>query len=288
MVMKRLIKLNEEELDTLDRRLTIASSKLKPGELRGTGLLGERIEVPRKEGIEETKKEIIDEYKEGVEIADQTESRPLIPLFKAAKVELPPEIKVDNEQMRYDFYWVEVTFSSLLPKSQFLLSAELKLMLSDDVREPARRIRPIRLFPDRKDIDLFKIDLEGGIGIDQNMNISVPMVGANLLPFKEVAMDAKMKAKIVVGPFHFGFRKAAIEVKGKGDQFIHWRYNLQSELYGTNDFKSVLVLKIAEEATDVQISASLGVTPCKRRWLIFKDVLPPISDQRTLPVELMK
>jgi len=286
--MKRLIKLNEEELDTLDRRLSIASSKLTPGELRGTGLQGERIEVPKKRGIEETKEEIKESYKKGVEIASQTESRPLISLFKAAKVELPPEIKVDNQQMRYNFYWVEVTFSSLLPKSQFLLSAELELTLSDDVRDSARRTRPIRLFPDRKDIDLFKIDLEGAIGIDQNMNISVPMVGAKLLPFKEVAIDAKIKAKIVVGPFHFGFRKAAIEVKGKSDQFIHWRYNLQSELYGTNDFKSVLVLKIAEEATDVQISASLGVIPCKRRWLIFKDVLPPISDQRTLPVELVE
>lgn len=286
--MKRLIKLSEEELDTLDRRLSIASSKLTPGEMRGTGLQGERIEVPKKRGIEKTKEEIKENYQKGVEIASQTESRPLISLFKAAKVELPPEIKVDKQQMHYNFYWVEVTFSSLLPKSQFLLSSELELTLSDDVHDSARRTRPIRLFPDRKDIDLFKIDLEGAIGIDQSMNISVPMLGTNLLPFKKAAIDANVKAKIVVGPFHFGFRKAAIEVKGKSDQFIHWRYNLQSELYGTNDFKSVLVLKIAEEATDVQISASLGVVPCKRRWLIFKEVLPPISDQRTLPVELVK
>jgi hypothetical protein len=211
-----------------------------------------------------------------------------VPLFAAAKAPLPAEIQVDHEQMGYDFYLVEVTFSSLLPPEQYLAKAELGLKISDDVKEPARRTRPVRLFPGRKDLNLFSVDLEGAVGLDAGMNFSIPMAGNQLLAFGKLTTDAKVKANLVAGPFHFQFRRAAIEVKGESDQLILWRYNLQSELRGTNDFKSVLVLKVSREARAVSLGVTLGVTRCQHRWLVFREHLPQLTDTQVLPVELVK
>ena len=92
----------------------------------------------------------------------------------------------------------------------------------------------------------------------------------------------------MLGPFQFQFRRAAIEVIGESDQNILWRYNMHSELTGANEFKSFLLLKVAQEAKQVTLDVSLGLVPCKRKWLIFKDMLPPIPDRMPLAVELVR
>jgi hypothetical protein len=133
--------------------------------------------------------------------------------------------------------------------------------------------------------------VEGAIGIDAGMNITPSTFGLTLPTFGEVsakvAMDAKLKAHFVVGPLSFPFRRAAIEVTGESDQHIRWRYNLKSELTGANSFKSILILKVAQEIRSAQITALLQVIPCKKSWLIFRDVLPALSDRITLPIELV-
>ncbi|MBM4289257.1 MAG: hypothetical protein FJ135_14145 [Deltaproteobacteria bacterium] len=240
--------------------------------------------------LQKVTQDIMNCFSKGIGIGSQVESRPLLPLLKEAGVSLAPEWKVDHEQMGYDFYWVEVVFSCFLEKDQFPKSAEFALTLEDDVKKPARRTRPIRLFPDREDIQLFSMDIEGGIGVDASFNFRVPKVQSKISPFsREIQVEAKIKAGIVIGPYKYKFRRAAIEVKGLGDQDILWRYNLQSALCGANDFKSILILKVPKEADSVFIVANLKLTPCKNAWLPFKNELPFLQAKPArLQVELAK
>ncbi|HEY1353100.1 MAG TPA: hypothetical protein VGF67_26090 [Ktedonobacteraceae bacterium] len=240
--------------------------------------------------LEQTVDEIKACAKTGVTIAHQAESHPLIPLYRAAKIALPPQLKVDHENLKYDFYAVEVTFSILLPEDQFPLSAQLNLTLVDDATELARRTRPIRLFPARIDIRYFKADLVGKFGIDANMSFSTPQLNIPVNPSiqatTQASAAAEVKAAFVFGPLIYTFRKAALDVIGESDQQIIWRYNLKSQLTGTNEFKSILILKIASEVHSVVIDASLSVVPAKRHWLLFRNILPALPARASLPVEL--
>lgn len=279
---------DDEQLEDLERRLTIAASRLTP---RSSVLVrGKKLApvAPRPKELQATQQEILNHYRKGVKIASQAESRPLLPLFRAAKQPLPPELQVDHEKLHYDFYTVGVIFSSLLPKDQFLVSAELQINLTDDVKDPARATRPIRLFPAHKDRQYFSIDLEGAVGLSASLDFSPLQAGDALMPFGKATADAELKAGLLLGPIKFQFRKAAIEVIGESDQNIVWRYNLLSECMGTNEVKSHLVLKIAREARQVAMAVSLRVVPCKRKWLVFRDYLPALSDTLDLPVELAK
>lgn len=302
----RRVRLDEESLKNLDNQLTSEINKTvalqkyfgQPSGIKLGGKAPDRgvdQEVYSKDseiGLKEltlVKVDITEVFSKGIEISSQAETRPLLPLLKAANVELPPELKVDHEVQKYDFYWVEVVFSCFLDNDVFPRSAVLALTLVDDVRDPARRTRPIRLFPNRKDIQLFAVDAEGAIGIDAGVNFLVPQVRSEIIPFQKIEGDAKLKASIALGPFKYSFRKAAIEVKGTSDQDILWRYNLQSELCGANEFKSILILKVPQEANSVKMKANLGVVPFKRSWYNFKRLeLPMLTDEATLYVELAK
>lgn len=285
-----LVRLSESQLDQLDLDLAIAESKLNPGAmLKVRGPAGEESrEVPGREDLAEVRSDIKKTLREGVHIARSARSYPLIPLFRQNKVELPAELRVLHTEMHYDFYLVNVTFSCLLEKDQFPLKAELALNLNDDVQDPARHTRPIRIFPDRKDRVLFSVDVEGSVELDAEMNIGIPPVGLPHIAAAEASADAHLKGKIVWGPYSIQLRKAAIEVTGINDPTIQWRYDLASELAGHNDFNSFLILMVPREAASLQISAQLGVVPCKRTWWVLRSVLPPLSDRTDLPVEIVR
>lgn len=284
---RTVARLSDDQLERLERRLSIVKSKLQPGTVRGEPLSESGdMTVPKNEELDDIAQDILDTARTGVEIASQAESRPLIALYHAAGTDLPPEVQVDREHMKYDVYTVEIKFSVMLPPEQFPLSAEFALTLSDDVSESARRLRPVRLFPSYKDKQYFGANLEGAVGVDAGLNFWVPVTGTELIPFAKVQGEASVNANLVLGPLSFQFRRTAIEVKGESDQDIFWRYNMKSELSGTNMFSSVLVLKIAEEATQAHTTARLSVVPCTRRWLVFKEQLPALTDAVDLPIEL--
>ena len=293
-----LARLDDDQLEGLERRLTLAAARVGPGVHRGPaqgaahgrGIAAEPPSAPPAEDdLEATQADILKTAREGVKIAPQAESHPLIPLYKAAKLTLPPEIVVDHEKLGYDFYLVEVRFSIFLPTDQWPRSAAFGLSITDDAADPARRTRAVRLFPDHTDVQYFQADLEGAVGVDAGMNLTIPLQGSALIPFAKAAANASLKTNLVFGPLKFQFRKAGIDVRGVSDQEIFWRYNLHSELTGTNDFKSVLVLKVAKETTQVTLGADLAVTPCKRRWLVFQEVLPELpAPPETLTVELAR
>ncbi|HET7643632.1 MAG TPA: hypothetical protein VFK40_09000 [Nitrososphaeraceae archaeon] len=143
---------------------------------------------------------------------------------------MPPDLRVQSAEQNYDFHLVQLIFNILLPKNQYPLNAEFVVDVIDDVSQVHCKSRPIRLFPDRKDITLFRIDFDGAIGVDAGMGILSSLDGINLPTLANFNMDAKIKAKILIGPFSFQYRKAALEVKGEGDYNVIWRYNLSSQL----------------------------------------------------------
>lgn len=285
-----LARLDSDGLDALERKLAIKVSQLQSeGRVfRGGSKKTLTGQVDTDADLQKAATDVIETARRGVKIVPQTESRPLIPLFKAAKKELSPELIVDHEQMGFVFYVVEVIFNILLPRDQWPQSANFGLKLSDDIGDPARRLRPISLFPGRKDIQFFKVDLEGAVGIDAGLNVTIPLDKTTIFPFGSFSAKAKINSNIAIGPLSFPFRKAAIEVIGEGDQNILWRYNLRSELKGTNVFKSILILKVAKEARSIRMAGALEVVPCKHRWLDFFGAknLPRLTDQRALPVQL--
>jgi hypothetical protein len=282
-------RLDEAEAERLERRLEISMSHLIPGSVRGTrDLPGEQdaIVVPRHEELAAAAADLLEAAKIGVQIAPQTESRPLFPLYEAAGLEIPASIKVDRDEMGYEYYLVELSFSVMLPQDQRPLHAAFAVHLDDDIDDPGRRLRSTQYFPDRENVELFRVDLDGAFGLDAGMRFTVPELAGELLPFGKIDAHAKLKAGIVAGPFKFPFRMAKIEVAGESDQDVIWRYNMESALWGNNDFKSVLVLKIAREARRAELGAALSLVPYKRKWALFKERLPELKTESSSVIEL--
>jgi hypothetical protein len=284
-----LARLDDEGLDRLERQLTLLVSQLEPGTFRdASDVLDEpdRVEIPGERELREAALDLLNTAHEGVEIRPQTESRPLIPLYEASGMSIPAEIRVDHERNGYDYYLVEVGFAAMLSTDQRPLSAQFGLVLADDIADAARRVRPTRVFPGREDVQLFNVDFEGSVGLDAAGKVKVPTVNGQLLSASATA-EARIKTGIVVGPLSFPFRKAKIEVVGEYGQDVTWRYNLKSALWGTNVFKSILILKVASEAREVKAGAALTLTPYKRRWIAFKERLPVLkSDPVEVAIEL--
>ena len=282
-------RVSEKTLEGLERRLAIAKSKIQPGGELGTNR--DDLPLETRAQLDKIQKDIIRNATKPVpiKIHAHAESIPLFELCKSAGVPPPPDLQA-AAALNYQFQLVQVIFSIFLPKGQFPVSAELTLQISDNVQNPTRQARPVRLFPGTQHKDLFRFDLEGGVGVDTQIQMTVPMEGQQLLPFASIKTDvaANLKAQFVFGPFSYRFRKAEIEVRGESDPSVVWKYNCDSKLLGTNEFKHIFVLKVAEEATAVNLTVSAGVTPCENKWYIFLKDLPEVTDQQTLQVELLK
>jgi hypothetical protein len=268
----------EDELDMFEFSLAKeAAISAKKGVYRG--------ELGTVDETNQVRQEIIGILRRGVRVATHAESLPLLPLLEAAGADLPPTLQV-AQQDGYVFYVVEVTFSILLDEDEYPSRAEFAITINDDTTKDSRKSRPIQLFPKHKDRDLFRFDLEGGIGINAKMEFAVPMANEIMVPFTEINADAKLRAKFLVGPFEFRFRKAEIEVIGESSHEVGWRYNIHTPLRGANSFKSFLLLKVDREASRVELDTNLGVVPCRPTWVIFEKKLPVLRDSAKLAVEL--
>ena len=239
---KGIATMDVEAAKACERRLEIAYSRQFAEASRGEKAI-EPSAVTQPSSERDVIEEILSVVRSGVEIASHVESRSLYSLLKAKGTELPPEFRVDHDEQNYDFYLVELVFSIMLASDTFARSAEFGLIVSDDNPNRVRSSRAVRLFPAPKDVSLFSVDLEGGVGIDAGLNLSVAEALGSPLPYGDASVDATLKAKIVLGPYTFRFRSAALEVKGESSEHVLWRYNLRSELLGANDFKSILIMK---------------------------------------------
>lgn len=229
-------------------------------------------------------REMLDVLKRGISISSQTESYPLLPLYAKRGTPVPPEIELASESQRYEFYLVETVFSILLSEDEFARRAQFAFHIVDDTSSGARRSRPFKLFPEHKDVTYFNADLEGKIGVDATLNFQVP---ESALPV-DAAANARLAGGLLFGPYSFKFRKAAIQVIGTGQSEgqIGWSYELASELYGANEFKTLVILKVPSEVSKVSFRAQLGVEPWRKRWKIFNTRLDLLHADATLDIEL--
>jgi hypothetical protein len=267
--------------DDIDRMRRAMKLEMPAGEWRGASAPGSPSPVTN---VSEERDDILSVIERGVRIATYSECVPLIPLIMASQLELPPTLKVEQDR-GYEFYHVQVVFSVLLNPGEFPTRAEFALKIDDEVPS-ARRARAIQLFPEYKSREYFSADLEGDIGVDGKLEFAVALPESIPGVQGSVSGGGTVKSKLVLGPFSFRFRRASIEVRGIGDERIEWGYNLEDELEGTNDFKSMLILKVPREAKSVALRAALGVRPSKRSWVLFSKHLPILRASADLVLEL--
>jgi hypothetical protein len=278
------------DLAGLERRLYLRMSRTAPSNFRDVDAASP--ETPEADGLisredaEAAAKEILATARRGINIASHVESRLLTTIYTAEGAKLPGPILADRE-LGYEHYVVEVSFDALLPEDQRPASARLAIHMRDDVADPARQLRPIRLFPGHEDFQFFRVDLEGAVGLSADLKVTVPLAAPGVaLPFGKITPEARVRAGIIVGPYSFPFRKAEIEVVGESDNDVIWSYNMKSTLQGTNMFKSVLVLKVAAEARKAEMGVAVSLVPYKRKWALFQDLLPALTASTQMPIEL--
>ncbi len=218
---------------------------------------------------EDDKRDIMDVYNKGitVKLASNFETTPIVPYFKNKGVDLPQEIKTAIET-KYDFYSVEVTFRSIIDEHDiYLKRAELTIEITDDVEKRERQTRVYKLFPDGIYKDYFKAHAGGKIALDAGLNfaLNIPEELAELI-------DAKIKPEVGINTgidFDLGsyaFRKAKVEAMGESDKEAVWIYNMSYSEKKNDDYKSIVILKVPEEAKKVAIYAKLKVSPYRTRW----------------------
>ncbi len=91
---------------------------------------------------------------------------------------------------------------------------------------------------------------------------------ANGLP--KVSAEVDVGGLFVAGPFRYDLRRARIEASGLNESRVQWRYNLTSELTGSSEFQSWVVVKVSEHVKRLNVCVQLGVLPFRRHWLVFK------------------
>ncbi|AFS80369.1 hypothetical protein NKOR_02355 [Candidatus Nitrosopumilus koreensis AR1] len=284
------VSFDKTQIRSLERKLEFDRDASQPGKIRTVkrGTITEQIQVPELNIQKQFDDEIIKTYEDGIRISSQIDSTPLIPMYKNAEQKIPPKIITQHETMKYDFYLIEFFFGLMLKKGLFPKTAQLNVKLSDDVVKDNRKTFPTQLFPGRKDKKYFEANVSGSFGINADLEFSVPEVIGQPIPFADVKVDGNLKSNFILGPFQYEYKKASIEVSGLNDPEIFWKYNMESELHGTNDFKSIMILKVAQEAKSVQMKVKLGVIPYKKEWhRLSHEELPLLTDEITQEVELI-
>lgn len=217
-------------------------------------------------------------YREGVpvKLANLFQTYPLIPYFEAKKEELSPKIQTLNKENEYDFYLIEVNFSSFLEKKQYLKQAELKITVKDDTKVKERKTRFYKMFPDDKYQKYFTANFKGKVGIDANLDFKLEIPKLAKLIDGGIEAKAEINTGVDWDLGEITFRKAKIETLGENDPVALWRYHMSSMEYKNDDYVSSAILQIPREAKKVVVKAELNVTPYKAIWYKYNELLPPI------------
>lgn len=285
---KELELMNQKDSRISDKTAKDKFMKVTGSDLRNKLAEGIKIGLSAEQRTKETYKVMEDikkTYNEGIQVklASTFQTYPLIPYFKAKKVELPPKIKTLYEWAKYDFYLLEVTFSSKLENKQYLRCVELRVMLRDNIDKVEKKSVFYKIFPENKYQEYFTAYFNGKVGIDANLEFKVDIpeisdiIEANIKPVTEIktGIDWDLGKKT--------FRKAKIETLGENNQEAVWIYNMSSAEYVNDDYVSSAILQIPREAETVKVKAELKVSPYKEMWHWFSKELPPIAVE---PVEL--
>jgi hypothetical protein len=223
----------------------------------------------------------------GVRVVPFAETTPLLPLYAARGEEVPAELRVAHESQRYDFLLVQLTFSLRLEEGEEPDHAEFAVWIQDGVPGP-RASRAIEVFPQRVHASWFKADAQLSVALDASLKFSVAAEGA--AGAARASGDAGAGGKVLIGPFHVDAGRTELEVRGEGDREIGWIYRVRRALEGKNDFRSFLVIKVAQETEKVGLLARIGVRPYRRSWKTawLREKLPILHADAVLDLELPK
>jgi hypothetical protein len=147
-----------------------------------------------------------------------------------------------------------------------------------------RATRAIRLFPQRVHSTWFQADARFNVELDASLSFAASYPGADA----KAGARAGGSVKVLAGPFQIELGRTELEVLGEGDREMGWRYRVRQALLGQNDYRSFLVLKVANEATKLQLETNIGVKTYRRSWstLWLRDKMPILYARALLDVEL--
>lgn len=221
----------------------------------------------------------------GVRVVPFAETLPLLPLYAARGEQLPPELQVAHEQQQYDFHLVSLTFTLALEDNESPDSAEFTVRIQDDVGG-ARASRAIRVFPERAHSSWFRAEARFNVELDASLAFSASHTAAHANAKATAAAGSAVR--VLAGPFTIELGRTELEVLGEGDREVGWRYRVQQALAGKNDYRSLLVLKVARETKSVRLLTEIGVKTYRRSWtsLWLRERLPLLRASAELEVEL--
>ena len=232
--------------------------------------------------------EAVQLVRRGVRVVPVAEALPLVPLYARLGQEVPAHIRVAHEDMKYDFYLVQLTFNLIPEEDQVPDYAEFVVAMYDDL-QGERKSRAINVFPQR--IESTWLKAEGGVSVslDASLKFEAGPVAVHGVEAQAKA-GAGANVKVLAGPFKVEFSTTDLEVIGEGDREVTWIYRDRRALSGKNDFRSFLVLKIGRETTGVRLGCKMGVRTYRRSWetLWLREHLPILRAEKMLELEILR
>lgn len=212
---------------------------------------------------------------------------PLIPKYKADGVEIPSEIKVQNEKQNYNFYEVRVYFHTELENHILLKKVKVKLSFKDMGAEKDRETVVISMLPDNTYKNILKSNTTAKVAFTADGKAKAEIPNLNI-KFGEVKGDASVVASInsstdLTLP-EIKINKTIISAVGVHHNECAWEFE---EVQAEEDIQVLAILKVPKEVAEVKLSAVLEVTPYKDEWWPLPDTrLKSIKTSREKKLDL--
>lgn len=259
-----------EELDELESDLIDLETDMRPPLRRGGDQKTEAIEAVEPSSI---RREIVGIYHNGVDIASAVTVYPLIELLNAGSQPIPPHLVVASKEA--DVYVLQITFAIRLIEGISPEKAEFAVELINHNKEGEMPI-VISFFPQETRETLLKATTQAKVGLSGNLNFAVPSEVAIATGLPEASAKIEVTSSFIIGPFNFELRKARILADGINQSRVQWKYLLASDLAGSSEFQSWVVVRVPKNLLALTIKANIGILPYKREWGLFKTRLRPM------------
>jgi hypothetical protein len=184
----------------------------------------------------------------------------LIPLYKKRKIAIPADIQ--QWSRKFDFF--ELTFGGgiFVRKGMSVKKLEIGIVFDTELDKKRRRSVAYGIFPTNEWKKYGEISFSFGISGD--LGFKVPLTASGL-PFAKLGdITPEAKARFLLGPFAYSFRKAVIRGVGKGDYLINWVIE-KGEILDGGDFETRVILKVPKGRKKVKtkVAVQATVTPPK-------------------------
>jgi hypothetical protein len=174
--------------------------------------------------------------------------------YKATQAAIPDFLA--EQLQRYDYYWMTVpvflSTSTNWPFANIIIVTELYGDAGKD------RPKAFRIFPDQRFHELFKAEASSELGLDSNLNFSLPQLLAPGVPpvifksFSAPEITGKLNAKIILPPISISITKAQIKNQGTDTEKIKWEFT-DASVIRTEGLKTGVVIQAPKGTRTISV-----------------------------------